>query len=215
MGVIDDAVSALKKGRMIIVYDGDEREGEADMMIGARFAGPAEIEKMRREAGGLICAAIGKEDADRIGLPFFTDLLESSDASLRAISCRKTAYGDKPAFSLPVNHCQVYTGITDDDRSLTMRKLDALVREGRFADFRKEFYSPGHVFLLISRGIENRKGHTELSLELSRRAGLGGAMVLCEMLGSGKALLKKDAISYAKKRGLAFLEGKDVLEAVG
>ncbi len=214
MGVIDDAVSELKKGRMILVYDGDDREGEADMILSARFADPRAIETLRRDAGGLICAAIGRDKAEAIGLPFFTDLLESSGAALNAISCRKTAYGDKPAFSVPINHCEVFTGITDDDRSLTMTKLDALLREGRTADFRREFYSPGHVFLLIGRGIENRKGHTELSLELGRRAGMDGAMVLCEMLGSGKALPKKDAMAYAKRKGLVFLEGKDVKGAV-
>ncbi len=210
MGVIDDAVSELRKGRMVLIYDGDEREGEADMVLAARFADAKAIETLRKDAGGLICAAIGMDKAEGIGLPFFTDLLESSGAAMSAISCRKTAYGDKPAFSLPVNHCQVFTGITDDDRALTMTKLDSLLREGRFADFRNEFYSPGHVFLLIGRGIERRKGHTELSLELGRRAGLDGAMVLCEMLGSGKALPKKDAAAYARKRGLVFLEGKDI-----
>jgi 3,4-dihydroxy 2-butanone 4-phosphate synthase len=214
VGIIEDAVSELKKGKMIIVYDGDEREGEADMMISARFAGPKEIERMRRDAGGLICAAIGMDKAERIGLPFFTDLLEASASTLKAISCRKTAYGDKPAFSLPINHCEVYTGITDNDRSLTMRKLDGILRE-RIGDFKNEFYSPGHVFLLIGRGLENRRGHTELSLELSRRASLDGAMVLCEMLGSGKALTKKEAAAYAKKNGLVFLEGKDIIEAAG
>ena len=209
MGVIEDAVSDLKKGKMIIVYDGDEREGEADMMISARFAGPKEIERMRKDAGGLVCAAIGMDAARKLGLPFFTDLLESSASTLRAISCKKTAYGDKPAFSLPINHCQVFTGITDNDRSLTMKKLDEVVR-GRIGDFAKEFYSPGHVFLLIGRGIENRRGHTELSLELSRRASMDGAMVLCEMLGSGKALTKKEAAAYAKKNGLVFLEGREI-----
>lgn len=215
MDITGNAVSELKKGRMIVVYDGDDREGEADLMLPARFAGPGEIETLRRDAGGLICAAIGMDDAKKIGLPFFTDLLESSGAALRGISCRKTAYGDKPAFSLPINHCQVYTGITDEDRSLTMRKLDSLISEGRAADFGKEFYSPGHVFLLIGRGLDKRKGHTELSLELSRRAGLRGAMVLCEMLGSGRALPKAQAAAYAKRKGLAFVEGKDVVSSMG
>ena len=209
MDIIGEAAAALKEGRMLVVYDGDEREGEADLMLSARFATSGAIETLRREAGGLICAAMGVTEAEKIGLPFFTDLLEQSGSGLKDISCRKTAYGDKPAFSIPVNHCKVYTGITDEDRALTMRMLDEVLRE-RPGDFRKEFYSPGHVFLLIGRGIENRKGHTELSLELSKRAGLGGAMVLCEMLGSGRALSKKGAAEYAKKNGLIFIEGKDI-----
>jgi 3,4-dihydroxy 2-butanone 4-phosphate synthase len=209
---IDDAVSEMRKGKVVIIYDGDDREGEADMVLSARFAEPAAIERMRKDAGGLICAALGSGKAAEIGLPFFTDLLEASDATLKAISCRKTAYGDKPAFSIPVNHCEVFTGITDNDRSLTMKKLDEVVRT-RPGDFRREFYSPGHVFLLIGRGIDKRRGHTELSLEMGRRAGMDGVMVLCEMLGSGKALTKQEAAAYARRHGLAFVEGKDIISA--
>jgi 3,4-dihydroxy 2-butanone 4-phosphate synthase len=209
MDTIDKAITEMRKGRMLVVYDGDEREGEADLVMSARYAKPETIETLRREAGGLICGAISRGDAERIGLPFFTDMLEKSDVHLRDIVCRKTAYGDKPAFSLPINHCNVYTGITDNDRALTLRKLDEVVR-GRIDDFGKEFYSPGHVFLLIGRGIENRRGHTELALELGRKADLDGAMVLCEMLGSGNALSKDEAREYAKKNGLVFIEGKEI-----
>lgn len=208
--IIDRASAQLKRGGMVVVYDGDEREGEADLMLSARFVKSSSIEILRKEAGGLICAAIDKAEADAIGLPFFTDILEKSGTDLRSIVCRKTAYGDTPAFSLPINHCDVYTGITDHDRALTLTKLDEIVRF-RVGDFRKEFYSPGHVFLLIGRGLKNRRGHTELSLELSRRADLKGAMVLCEMLGSGRALPKNDAMKYAEDHSLVFIEGKDII----
>jgi 3,4-dihydroxy 2-butanone 4-phosphate synthase len=179
------------------------------MVVGAGFVKPDTVERMRKDAGGLICAAIQKEAAVRIGLPFFTDLLEGSGLGIGKLVCRKTAYGDKPAFSLPINHRGVYTGITDDDRALTLNKLDEVLA-GRMDDFHKEFYSPGHVFLLIGRGIAVRRGHTELSLELGRRAGLRGAMVLCEMLGQGKALPKEEARAYAERNGLVFIEGKEI-----
>lgn len=204
---VEKAVESLKNGRMIIVYDGDEREGEADLIFSARFVDPEKIERLRKDAGGLICAAINLEDASKINLPFFTELLEQG--TVREISCRKTAYGDSPAFSVPINHVKVYTGITDNDRALTMKKLDEVIT-GRMDDFSKEFYSPGHVFLLIGRGLQNRKGHTELALELGKRAGQK-VMVLCEMLGKGKALPKEDAKEYAEKNGMVFLEGKEVI----
>lgn len=70
------------------------------------------------------------------------------------------------------------------------------------------------MFLLIGRGLARRKGHTELSLELSRQAGLRGAMVLCEMLGSGRALAKAEAAAYAKRKGLVFIEGKEVVASI-
>jgi 3,4-dihydroxy 2-butanone 4-phosphate synthase len=158
--------------------------------------------------------SIPKDAARRFGLPFMTDLLDSSEGTPKALVCGKTAYGDKPAFSLAVNHRKVYTGITDNDRSLTIKAIDAMIsgNEKTAVDFIKGFYSPGHVFLLIGRGLGNRKGHTELSLELAGRSGLG-AMVLCEMLGKGKALPKKDAQGYAKRHGLVFLEGKEIIES--
>ncbi len=206
---VEKALTELRKGHIILVYDGDEREGEADLMFHASFTSPTKIELLRKDAGGLICAAIGSDYAKRLELPFFTDLLEQS-GKMGKLSCRKTAYGDKPAFSLPINHCKVYTGITDNDRSLTLRMLEEVLSK-RIKNFEKEFYSPGHIFLLIGRGIENRKGHTELSLELAKRAKLTQVMVLCEMLGKGNALSKDNVKKYAKKHKLVFLEGKEIL----
>ncbi len=207
MGV-DGAAAQLKKGGLVVLYDGEGREGEADLVFSARFASAEKLELLRKDAGGLVCAAITKDAAHSIGLPFFTDLLER--CGMKSVSCRKTAYGDKPAFSIPINHRNVYTGITDDDRALTLKKLDEVVRDRKW-EFAKEFYSPGHVFLLIGSGLEKRRGHTELSLELARRAKLGGAVVLCEMLGRRKALPKEDAEAYARRNGLPFIEGKELV----
>ena len=207
---LEKAVEQLKKGGMIVVYDGDEREGEADLIFSAKFAEPRKVQILRKEAGGLICAAIPEQDAKELELPFFTDMLEKADVSVKSITCTKTAYGDKPAFSLPVNHCEVYTGITDNDRALTLKKLDEIIRE-RKEDFVSEFYSPGHIFLLIGRGLEKRKGHTELALELGRRADQK-VMVLCEMLGHGRAISKEEAKEYAHWNGMPFVEGKELFE---
>ena len=213
---IGRAAEHLKKGGMVVIYDGDEREGEADLVIHARNARPETIETLRKDAGGLICLALDGTIAEKLGLPFYTDLLAASKHPIAKMECKKTAYGDAPAFAIPVNHKGVYTGITDNDRSLTITKLAELVREsGAGHDigqrFMADFYSPGHVFLLIGRGIGKRRGHTELALELAKRAGLPGVMVLCEMLGKGNALPKEKAREYASGRGLVFLEGKDIV----
>lgn len=209
---ISNAASALKQGGFCVIFDGEEREGEADLVFHASSVSPGRIMRLRKDAGGLICLALGADVAGRLGLPFYTDILTASKHPLAAMECKKAAYGDKPAFSIPVNHKNVYTGITDNDRSRTIKRMAELAAEK--GDIRKkfmeEFYSPGHVFLLIGRGIENRHGHTELTLELARRAGLPGAMVLCEMLGEGKALSREDARGYAESMGFAFIEGKDI-----
>jgi 3,4-dihydroxy 2-butanone 4-phosphate synthase len=209
---VELAAAKLKQGGFCVIYDGDEREGEADLVFHASFAAPERIERMRRDAGGLICLSLDKAIGERLGLPFYTDILAASNLPIAKMECKKAAYGDKPAFSIPVNHKGVYTGITDSDRALTIRSMAELVGAG-VPDIRerfmREFYSPGHVFLLIGRGIEKRRGHTELTLELARRAGMSGAMVLCEMLGSGNALPKDKVKEYAKEHGLAFVEGRD------
>lgn len=217
---VDRAAERLKKGGMAVIYDGDEREGEADLVIHAQNARPETIETLRRDAGGLICLALDGKVAEKLGLPFYTDILAASKHPIAKMECKKTAYGDAPAFAIPVNHRGVYTGITDNDRSLTITKMAEIAREidnGTDAKqrFMTEFYSPGHVFLLIGRGIRKRHGHTELSLELARRAGLSGAMVLCEMLGKGKALSKDKAKEYAERNGLIFIEGKDIVAGAG
>ncbi len=209
------AAAGLRKGGFVLIYDGDEREGEADLCFHASFAAPERIQRLRKDAGGLICLALEGKIAKKLSLPFYSDILTASKHPLAAMDCKKAAYGDKPAFAIPVNHKKVYTGITDNDRSLTIKSVAELVESGMDKThmtkrFITDFYSPGHVFLLIGRGIENRHGHTELTLELARRAGMSGAMVLCEMLGSGKALAKSSARQYAKKNGFAFLEGRQL-----
>jgi len=209
---VEKVLEQLKRGGMVVIYDGDEREGEADLCIHAQYATPEVVRTLRKDGGGLICLALSSEIAKRLELPFYTDILAASKHPLAGMECKKAAYGDKPAFSIPVNHKNVYTGITDIDRSRTITRMSELAEDkGDIRTmFMEEFYSPGHVFLLIGRGIENRHGHTELNLELARRAGMSGAMVLCEMLGLGRALSKQEAWKYAEKNGSAFLEGKDL-----
>lgn len=206
------ALEALRNGKIIAVYDSDEREGEADLMFHAKFADPEKIELLRKDAGGLICLAVSGGIAGHLGLEFYSDVFSRSNATISRMDCKKTAYGDKPAFSIPINHKEVYTGITDNDRSLTIRKFAEIAEQSgtQRDEFIESFYTPGHVFLLIGRGIEKRRGHTELSLELAKRAGLAGTMVLCEMLGKGKALPKEEVQKYCKKSGIEFLEGHDI-----
>ena len=207
MNSLERATGELKKGNMVIVFDGDDREGEADLMFHASFTTPEKIMKLRKEAGGLICLATDKETADKLELPFFADFVCAENSPVKEMKCTKTAYGDKPAFSISINHKKVFTGITDNDRALTVSSFEKINSKENFVN---EFYTPGHVFLLISSGIENRKGHTELSIELAKKAGLSPSMVLCEMLDFGKALSKDDARKYAEDNGFVFLEGKEI-----
>lgn len=209
---LDTAISALRKGKQIVLFDGSEREGECDLVIHAKAARPGELAVLRNEAGGLVCLATDLENARRMGLRFMTDILRGS--GLNEFTYKKTKYGDEPAFSIYINHRSNFTGIPDMDRSTTIIEFEKLVfgRKGK-KEFSKAFKSPGHVPLLIGRGLDKRRGHTELALELVRKAGLSPAVVVCEMLddNTGKALSKKKALAWARKRRIAFVEGRELL----
>lgn len=211
MRIPKEAITALRLGSMVAIYDGDQREGETDLVFCAKHVSWQKIAQLRKDAGGLICLATNGYVAGKLGLPFFSDFVCAKNSAVKGMGCIKTAYGDKPAFSISINHRNVYTGITDKDRALTIRSFSELVSNGcsRKAFF-NNFYTPGHVFLLIGSGIEKRRGHTELALELARMAGLPPAMVLCEMLDYGDALSKNKAAAYAKNNRIPFLEGADI-----
>jgi len=171
---------------------------------------------MRKDAGGLICVAIDAASSKRLSLPFAVDMLKKAGNPLlfcMGNKCMK--YGDKPAFTISINHLKTFTGITDNDRAKTIREFGKLIaRKGGKNDFKRNFRAIGHVFLLSSRGIKNRRGHTELSVALAELGGFAQAMVLCEMLSdSGHAATGKEAERYARKHGYTFIEGKEVIEA--
>lgn len=225
--MINDARDALREGRMVLLYDSDDREGETDIVFPAMAVGPAEVARMRSDGGGLICVAIHPDAAHRLGLPFYSDILKyvghNGFNAASAIRSMVEQEGDVPydrrsSFSLWVNHRRTFTGITDRDRSLTIgelgRAVDRVLR-GEAVDFGREFRSPGHVSVLraADRLVHERIGQTELSVALAQLAGITPAMAICEMLDTdtGRALSKEDAKAYAKSHGAVFLEGKDIL----
>jgi 3,4-dihydroxy 2-butanone 4-phosphate synthase len=220
---LDSAIDALRNGKMILLFDAEDREGETDIVIPAICTTPADVALMRRDGGGLICVAIFGKAADSLGLPFMSDILRSvsknGHKSLISLVEKKgdIPYDSRSSFSLWVNHRETFTGITDNDRALTIRKIGEVVdkvMKGEKIDFGDEFRSPGHVALLrAATGLLNeRRGQTELSIELALKAGISPSMVVCEMLDdkTGKALKKEDAIKYSKEKNMPFIEGKDL-----
>jgi 3,4-dihydroxy 2-butanone 4-phosphate synthase len=225
--MIRDALKALRGGQPILLYDFDDRETETDIVIGAEYTTPKEVYRLRHDAGGLICTAIDPVICEKLGIPYIADVLRyagNSDNGFKAIESIYERVGDIPydsksSFSLWVNHRKTFTGITDNDRSLTITKLAEITKKamnGGPVNFGAEFRSPGHMPLLRAAPnlLKDRRGQTELSIVLARAANITPAMVMCEMLDgeTGKALKKQDAIAYGKKHGLAFVEGKEVVE---
>lgn len=205
VGMISQALERLRAGEMILLHDSSGREDEVDMIIPASATSAKTIRTMRKDAGGLICLAIGGDIAKKLNLPFMTDLLSLGNETVRGLIPERTAYGDKPAFSISINHKETFTGITDDDRSLTITEFAKLDDAKKLTE---NFYAPGHVHLLIAKSIEERRGHTELSIELARRAGIMQEMVLCEMMADNHKAASIDEVKgYADTNGLLFLDG--------
>ena len=217
MDEVNKAADALRKGGFIVLHDAKGREDESDMICLAQKITPKMVRQMRKDAGGLICVAIDSKSSRRLALPFAVDMLaQSGNPLLFCMGNQCMRYGDKPAFTISINHLKTFTGITDNDRALTISEFGKLVaRKGGKADFKRNFRAIGHVFLLSSSGLEKRRGHTELSVALAEHIGTTPAMVLCEMLSdSGRAASRNEARAYAKKHGMPFLEGKDILKLV-
>ncbi len=224
---LEKAMEATRNGKMVLLFDAEDREGETDLVIPALRVKPSDIFRMRREAGGLICVAIHATAAERLGLPFITDILRSvsnnGHSSLLTLIEKKgdIPYDSRSSFSLWVNHRNTFTGITDNDRALTINKVGEAVQQvmnGKKIDFGAEFRSPGHVALLRAATglLKERRGQTELSIRLAEISGVNPSMVVCEMLdgNTGKALSKQDAKKYAARYDMPFLEGKDIMGAV-
>ena len=213
--MIEKALELLRQGRLIFIHDSEDRENEVDAVIRADFVTPSTIAWMRKNAGGLICFVTEDSIGRQLGLDFMSDLLRKVGFNGLV---KRPGYGDDPAFSIYVNHVKTVTGIRDRDRALTITRLADVVKmvnEGRALDARKifydEFYAPGHVPILLGR-IGRRFGHTELSLMLSRMAGIPPALVIVEMLSDDGGALSRDAVNkIASELGTVLISGSEIV----
>ena len=223
---IKQAIADLHKGKFILIYDDDKREGETDLVVASEFVTPKSIRTMRKDGGGLIFIMTSKEVANKLKLPFLADMYSHIDDKypvLKALVPNDIPYDSKSSFSLYINHRETFTGITDIDRSLTMKKFAELTKKVDTLNdghatvmFGKEFRSPGHVPICVAaeKLLDKRKGHTELVVSMMIMANLSPVGSGCEIMGEdGRALQREDAQKYAKKHNLVFLEGKEVIEA--
>ena len=216
---VERALAAFDAGRPVCVHDFADREGETDLIYPAGAVDAAAVAHLRNDAGGLVCVAVDDVVADAFGLPFLADALDHPAVD------DDPAYDDRSSFSLPVNHRETFTGITDADRALTITELAsaaATVESSPAAydpeDFAAAFRAPGHVHVLrgAAGGIADRVGHTELGLALAAETEAAPAVVVCEMLDdeSGDALAPDDAAAYAARREIPYVEGAALVDAL-
>ncbi|CAM2785904.1 bifunctional 3,4-dihydroxy-2-butanone-4-phosphate synthase/GTP cyclohydrolase II [Legionella worsleiensis] len=192
---IDEAMEILKAGKMIILMDDEDRENEGDLVMAAEFATPEAINFMSRFGCGLICLPMAEELIEKIQLPMMAHN-------------NKSPYGT--AFTVSIEAAQgVSTGISAQDRAHTIKV--AIDPHSGPADI----ISPGHVFPLRARkkGVLERTGQTEGSVDLVRMAGLTPAAVICEIINEDGTMSRRDELMvFSEKHQIPLVTIKDLVE---
>jgi 3,4-dihydroxy 2-butanone 4-phosphate synthase len=214
---LESGLESLKRGEFVLLFDSVGRENEIDMVVAAQFVTPEHVARMRQHAGGLLCIAIDYNFANSLELKYMHEILVESTFPNKEMIMGLAPYGDHSTFSITINHYQTYTGITDKDRSLTIREMANIFNvDNKKKKFVSSFKTPGHVPLLIaSRGLlAQRQGHTEMSVYLTQIAGLIPVTAICEMMDAETytALSVDKAEKYAKQNAIPLIDGKELLE---
>jgi len=219
----------LLKGNPIFVFDEEGRESETDIFFYAKSVTKDNLHYLRKNGGGMIFLASEYSISRKLGLPFMEEIYDAASSNsddfgiLNIMKSHSLPYTkSKSSFSIFINHKDTFTGITDEDRSLTARsflevaeKINNLTTDESKKLMGNSFRSPGHVPVCIaaSEGLSERQGHTELITELLKKLNLTPIALGCEMVSkSGKSLSRSEAENFAKDNGYLFLEGQYVKE---
>jgi 3,4-dihydroxy 2-butanone 4-phosphate synthase/GTP cyclohydrolase II len=194
---VEDAVEAIRQGRMVIVVDDEDRENEGDLTIAAEKVTPKAINFMMTHGRGLICMPMTPERLDALEIP------------LQVPPGRNTTPFDT-AFCVGIEARRgVTTGISAPDRATTI--LTAIKPKAKAADLAR----PGHVFPLRARdgGVLVRAGQTEAAIDLARAAGLFPAGVICEIAKADGSMARvPDLMKFARKHGLSIITVADLIQ---
>ncbi|MBU3911939.1 MAG: bifunctional 3,4-dihydroxy-2-butanone-4-phosphate synthase/GTP cyclohydrolase II [Candidatus Omnitrophica bacterium] len=192
---ITEVIHDLKKGRMVIVIDDEDRENEGDLVVASEFATPEAINFMIKHGRGLVCVPMEGSRLDELGLHL---MYESNKDPF------------KTAWTISIDAKKgVTTGISAHDRSLTIKRLinprtkpDDLVR-------------PGHIFPLRAKqgGVLMRAGHTEACVDIMKLAGLYPAGAICEIINEDGTMARtRELGEFSKKHGLKICTIADLIE---
>ena len=186
---IEDAISELRAGRLIVVVDDEDRENEGDLTMAAEMITPEAINFMAMHGRGLICLAMTEERLQELSLGPMTS--DNTSLGGTAFTC-----------SIDLKGHGVTTGISAYDRAQTIK---AAVDPSNHAT---DFARPGHIFPLCARagGVLERRGQTEAAVDLSRIAGLTPAGVICEIVNDDGTMARvPDLIGFCKKHNLIMI----------
>ncbi|MEM3676060.1 MAG: 3,4-dihydroxy-2-butanone-4-phosphate synthase [Thermoplasmataceae archaeon] len=219
--MIEKAISSLRAGKPVLIFDSKDREGETDIVFPSQTVTDDSIRFMRKSGGGLICTTMKEDAARELGLPYIEDFYKKYlNLDQKVFDHSDLKYDRNSSFSVTINHRDTFTGIPDRDRALTIGRFAKFLSElpglngNAGKRFSLEFRIPGHVILLIAREgyFQSRRGHTELSTYLVEKAGFVPSATIVEMLGDdGYSLPEDKAREFAEKHYLTFIEGDDII----
>jgi 3,4-dihydroxy 2-butanone 4-phosphate synthase/GTP cyclohydrolase II len=192
---VTEAIDFMKRGRMIIIVDDEDRENEGDLMIPSEKSTPEIINFMATYGKGLICVSMTEERAMELDLPLMVK--------------ENTSNFDTP-FTISVDaKANTTTGISAYDRSETVKVL--IDPKTQPADLNK----PGHIFPLRAKkgGVLVRAGQTEASLDLSRMAGLYPSGVICEIMQDDGSMARMPELAeFSKKHDIPIITVEEIIK---
>lgn len=193
---VEEAIAAIRGGKMVILVDDEDRENEGDLCMAAECVTAEAINFMATHGRGLICLTITEEQVDRLDLPMMS-----------RPGRRGPPLGT--AFTVSIEaRSGVTTGISAADRAHTIRVASAPTARP------DDLVTPGHVFPLQARrgGVLVRTGQTEGSVDLARLAGLNPAGVICEIMNPDGTMARvPDLRTFAKTHDLVLLSVEDLI----
>ncbi len=196
LNTIPEAIADIKKGKLIIVVDDEDRENEGDFIAAAHHITPEIVNFMATHGRGLICMPMAEEMCDRLGLSLMVSQNSSHHETAFTVSVDLIGHG-----------CT--TGISAHDRAQTIRQL--VNPEAKPEDFAR----PGHIFPLRAKtgGVLRRAGHTEATIDIARMAGFEPAGVLVEIMNTDGSMARlPELLKIAKKFKLKIISIKDLIE---
>ncbi|HIP18866.1 MAG TPA: bifunctional 3,4-dihydroxy-2-butanone 4-phosphate synthase/GTP cyclohydrolase II [Sulfurovum sp.] len=191
---VEKAIDDIKRGKMVIMMDDEDRENEGDLVYAATFSTPEMVNFMAKEARGLICTPVTKKIAEKLDLmPMVSNNVSNHET----------------AFTVSIDSANATTGISADERDDCISKLSNPLTVAA------DFVRPGHIFPLIAKdgGVLVRTGHTEGSVDLCKLAGLAPAAVICEIIkDDGKMARMDDLEVFAKEHAMSIVYISDIVE---
>ena len=181
---IEEILEDIKVGKPVVILDDEERENEGDVIFAAEHATTENVNFMAKYARGLICMPMDDSYSDRYNLPQM---------------CIVNTDNHTTAFSVSIDHVDITTGISAEERGLTARKF--VDESSTKFDFRR----PGHMFPLQAKkgGVVERPGHTEATVDLCRLAGCKPVGLCCEIMNDDGTMARlDDLVKFAKDHNL-------------